>query len=169
MLTNSLRAAAAALCLIAAPAMAHDFKKEGLTIDHPTARVNVAGRPSAGYMTIHNNSATADRLIAARSPAFGRIELHTHLIDDAGIMRMRAISAIEAPAGEAVSLEPGGLHLMLFDPTDALGAGTLIPVTLMFETAGEIEIVLLGEKIGRRTNDDRKKGADQKGHSGHTH
>lgn len=154
------RSALALAISAAGAAAAHDYTVGDLTVDHPTARVNIADRPSAGYMTIHNKGA-ADRLIAAQSPAFGRIELHTHKMVD-GVMSMREIEAIELPANGETSLEPGGLHLMFFNPTDAFPESLLIPVTLTFEQAGEVDVTLMGERIGRKNKQSH-------GHAGHGH
>ena len=161
------RTAAVALALAAAPlVLAHDFKSGEITIDHPIARVNIGDRPSAAYMTIKNAGAESDRLIAASSPAFGRVEIHNHVMEE-GVMKMTAIDAIEAPAGGEATLEPGGLHLMLFAPNDSLGDGALIPITLEFEKAGSVEITALGEKIGSKKKDDPHAGHGS-GHSGHS-
>jgi copper(I)-binding protein len=56
------------------------------------------------------------------------------------MMGMREIESLELPAGEEVSLEPGGYHVMLFDLVKPIEAGDTIPVTLTFEKAGEIEV-----------------------------
>jgi copper(I)-binding protein len=56
------------------------------------------------------------------------------------MMGMREIDILELPAGEEVSLEPGGYHVMLFDLVKPIEAGDTIPVTLTFEKAGEIEV-----------------------------
>lgn len=87
---------------------------------------------TAGYGVI--TAASDDALIAATSPQVGQIELHTHEHDN-GVMRMRQVSAIELPAGEAVTLKPGGLHLMLFGVDEALAAGDTVEITLDFRTA----------------------------------
>jgi copper(I)-binding protein len=54
------------------------------------------------------------RLVGARSPVAGRIEIHTMAMED-GTMRMRKVDEILVPAGETVQLERGGDHLMMFD------------------------------------------------------
>jgi len=59
---------------------------------------------------------------------------------DHSTMTMREVDAIEVPAGETVSLEPGGFHLMLIDLAGPIEMGDTIPVTLTFERAGEVEV-----------------------------
>ncbi len=56
---------------------------------------------------------------------------------DMGAMTMRPVDRIDLPAGESVSLEPGGYHVMLLDLAKPLEAGETIEVTLTFEQAGE--------------------------------
>ena len=60
-----------------------------------------------------------------------------------GIMTMRRVEdGIELPAGGSITLAPGGYHLMFMGLRDVLTEGTALPVTLMFENAGEIEVSL---------------------------
>ena len=47
---------------------------------------------------------------------------------------------IPIPAKGSVTLEPGGLHIMLMDLKQALVEGSTFPVTLTFEKAGQVEI-----------------------------
>jgi copper(I)-binding protein len=55
-------------------------------------------------------------------------------------MGMREIGSLTLPAGEEVSLEPGGYHIMLIDLAKPIEEGDTVPVTLTFEKAGEIEV-----------------------------
>ena len=54
-------------------------------------------------------------------------------INDDGVMRMRRIPHIHLPPGETVSLQPGGLHIMLFELKSTLKPGDEVPITLTFE------------------------------------
>jgi copper(I)-binding protein len=96
---------------------------------------------SGGYLNISNATAEDDRLIAAASPRAERVEIHEMAMDGA-IMRMRRIEALVVPAGEAVTMEPGGMHLMFFGVTEPFTEGEQIPVTLTFERGGEIQTLL---------------------------
>ncbi len=57
-----------------------------------------------------------------------------------GVMQMREVDSIVIPAGETVSLEPGGLHIMLLDLQTELEPGDTIEVTLVFAEAGEMTV-----------------------------
>jgi hypothetical protein len=46
---------------------------------------------------------------------------------------MRAIPALDLPAGKAVELKPGGYHVMLMELKQALKAGDTVPLTLTVE------------------------------------
>lgn len=98
----------------------------------------VAGQSGGGgYLTV--TSPSGDRLLGGSTPAAERLELHSMAMDD-GVMRMREVPAIDLPAGETVNLAPGGLHLMLIHPKQALNAGDTVPLTLRFEKAGEVTV-----------------------------
>jgi periplasmic copper chaperone A len=120
-----------------------------LRIETPWTRAALEGRQGAGFLTIRNTGAVADRLVAAASPVAGRMELHTH-IRDGDVMRMRPVEDIPVPAGGSVSLQPGGLHLMFMGLNRPLVAGETIPVTLRFAQAGEVTIQLAVQAAGAR-------------------
>jgi copper(I)-binding protein len=56
-------------------------------------------------------------------------------------MRMRAVKALDLPAGRAVELKPGGYHVMLMDLKQQMKEGEVVPVTLVVETAGKRETI----------------------------
>lgn len=91
-----------------------------------------AGKVSAAFAHFINNSDKAYRLVAASSPQFARVELHTHS-HDKGIMRMREVEAFILPAGETFRLKPGGDHLMLIDAQQAINPGGTVEVTFTAE------------------------------------
>lgn len=107
----------------------------GLQVDDAYAYPPIgAGKVGVAFMTLHNNTQQDYRLIAATSPSFGSIELHTHLYED-GLMKMREVEAINVSAGKSAALKPGGDHLMLFDPVQAIKVGDILTLTLRFAAA----------------------------------
>jgi len=76
------------------------------------------------------------RLAGVSSPAAGAAELHSMTMDG-GTMRMRAVEALDLPAGTPVNLAPGGYHVMLFDLKKPLVAGQKVPLTLVIEETGK--------------------------------
>ena len=87
---------------------------------------------SAAFMTLRSSDDQERFLVGAETPAAVSAELHMHTSDD-GVMRMRHIPHIHLPPGNAVTLQPGGLHIMLFDLKAPLAVGDQVPITLIFE------------------------------------
>ncbi|ETX16269.1 signal peptide protein [Roseivivax halodurans JCM 10272] len=114
-----------------------------LEIAGPFARATLPNQPVAGgFMTVTNTGETDDTLIAASSPAAGRMEVH-EMAMDGDVMRMRELEdGLPIPAGETVSLEPGGYHVMFMDLSGPLAEGDTAEVTLTFEKAGEVTVTM---------------------------
>ncbi|MEM1341123.1 MAG: copper chaperone PCu(A)C [Pseudomonadota bacterium] len=148
----------------ATAAAAHEYTVGDLEVIHPMAfETAETARVGAGYLEIVNSGDSADRLVEVRAD-IPRIELHT-VEDNDGVVKMVEMEdGIEVPAGETVSLEPGGLHIMFMGLEGALVAGSEVPATLVFEEAGEVEVVF---KIEER--DGSVKGHDHGNHSDHSH
>ncbi|WP_027255774.1 copper chaperone PCu(A)C [Leisingera aquimarina] len=114
-------------------------------VSAPWARATIiAGRPGAGYLSL--TSETGDRLLSVSSPVAGEVMLHAVESGENGVSRMVHLDALDLPEGETVTLAPGDMHLMLMQLTQKLEEGTNFPLTLTFETAGEItvEVPVLG-------------------------
>lgn len=146
-------------CVLATAAAAHDFEIGDLVIVHPMAFETAPSAMSGGgYFSITNNGTTAEHLLGVEA-AFPRVMLHTtEMTDD--IARMSHVDALEIPAGETVTLAPGGLHVMFMGLNgDPLEAGETFPATLIFETAGRLDVVFNVEA--------RTEGGMQMDHSAH--
>ncbi|HWQ40063.1 MAG TPA: copper chaperone PCu(A)C [Burkholderiales bacterium] len=116
-----------ALLLMAA--MNGQADADGVTVSNAWARATAPGQKVAGvYLDIV--SGTDAKLTGVQSPLAARGELHSMRMDN-GTMHMRAVEAIDLPAGKAVHLKPGDLHAMLFDLKQALAPGDKLPITLI--------------------------------------
>ena len=116
-----------------------------LVVESPWARESVT-RTGAAYLTVRNGGDQDDRLIGVASEVADQAALHASVMQD-GVMRMRPVDAVEVPAhGEAV-LAPGGLHVMLVGLKAPLEEGGSFALTLVFEDAGEVEVVTTIEDI----------------------
>ena len=90
-------------------------------------RQPAAGQPnSAIYGTVTNTGSTDVTITGASVDITDRVELHEVLMED-GLMTMQEREGgFVVPAGGSITLEPGGLHVMVFGidaetyPTDAL-------------------------------------------------
>lgn len=109
-----------------------------LAIGNVWARAS-ATQTSAAYLTIENNGAEADTLLEARSPVAGTVEIHDMTMEDM-VMRMRRLDNLPVAAGESVELAPGGKHIMLIGLSGPLEEGATVPLTLVFEKAGELAV-----------------------------
>jgi len=92
------------------------------------------GRMMAGFMALENPGDEAIVLTGGESERFGRIEIHTMSMDE-GVMRMRKLESLEIPAGDTVTLRPGGLHLMLMQPRGRFALGDHFDLVLI-DSAG---------------------------------
>lgn len=136
-----LTVVAVALSIGAAPVHARDYALRDLRIEHPYAIATPPGARTGGaYFTIHNNGAGADRLVHVSSPVAKSAEVHSMTMDGS-VMRMRAVPALDIPAGGSVTLRPGGYHVMLMGLAHPLTAGGSVSLTLTFEKAGTIDVV----------------------------
>lgn len=95
---------------------------------------------TAAYMTLRNLTDADLQIVAAESPVARVAELHDHVQDAAGVMRMRQVEAIRIPAHGEVELKPGGLHVMLIDLIEPLEEGQVVPVTLYVEGFQDLQI-----------------------------
>src|SRR6478735_1083293 len=138
-----------AVALFGLPAVAHDYTFGSLKIGHPWARATPPTAPSGGgFLTVTNTGTTADRLVSATSPAAGQVQVHDMKMDGT-IMRMRELeNGLEIPPGATVALAPGGVHLMMMGLKAPLKEATRVPVTLVFEKAGKIDVELQVMALG---------------------
>ena len=123
-----------ALGLLAPIAVSAAAQPAAVRAEQPWARATAPRQTIGGvYMTL--TSPVDDRLLGASSPVAGHAEVH-EMTMDGDVMRMRELTdGLRLPAGQAVALTPGGLHMMLVDLRQPLAAGQVIPVQLRFEHA----------------------------------
>ena len=66
-------------------------------------------------------------------------------------MRMRKLAdGLDLPAGQAVALAPGGLHVMLVDLREPLRAGQTVRMRLRFQNAPPLDVEAPVAAIGAR-------------------
>jgi hypothetical protein len=142
----------AAAALIAVPASAQDYKLGSLEISQPWTRATApTAKTGGGYVTITNKGTTPDRLIAVRSAVSDKAEIHEMKMEG-NVMRMRELAnGLEIPPGATVQLKPGGYHLMFMELKAPMAKDTKVPVTLVFEKAGSIDVELLVQAMGAQS------------------
>ncbi len=148
---------------------------DAITIAGAWAR-NSPAMATAGAAYFDVTSSADDALLGASVDASiaGTVEIHETVMSDMGdmssdttmgdmatdttmgdmtgdtmapTMEMRPVESIALPAGETVSLKPGGYHVMLLDLAAPLEIGQTFTLTLTFETAGtrDVEVVVAEE------------------------
>ena len=135
--------------LWAGGALARDYRLGAIEIGQPWARATPATAESGGgYLTLTNTGTTPDRLIAVKSPAAGKVEIHEMRMDG-NIMRMRALDkGVDIPPGATVELKPGGFHVMFMGLKAPFAKDAKVPATLVFEKAGSIDVELMVQAMG---------------------
>lgn len=110
-----------------------------VTVADATCRPTLNGRDITGcYVTM--TASRDDRLVSVAAPLSGLAQIHEMKVED-GMMKMAELKdGLALPAGEAVSLKPGGNHLMLMGLKQPLVAGEQVSITLNFEHAESLGI-----------------------------
>lgn len=113
---------------------------DAIVVDDAYARSSgKSAKAGAAFMMIENQGDTDDRLIGATSDVAGRVELHTHKIDENGVAKMMQVEeGFSIPAGGTHMLKRGGDHVMFMGLKAPFEQGAMVPVTLIFEQAGEV-------------------------------
>ena len=147
----------AAAALLASPAWAQGYKLGSLEIDQPWTRATApTAKAGGGYVTITNKGTTPDRLVAARSAASAKVEIHEMKMDG-NVMRMRELDkGLEIPPGATVTLKPGGYHIMFMGQEGPVAKDGKGPVDLGVEKAGSIDVELAAQAMGAQSPGQQK-------------
>jgi copper(I)-binding protein len=125
-----------------------------VTIEHPWARATAKGTSTGVvYLTIINNGATSDKLISVASAVSKSAQVHENSVDKEGMTEMLPVDRVNIPSHARVDLKPTALHVMLFDLKNPLTYKSTFPMTLFFEKAGAIKVIVTVEKPGAMTFD----------------
>ncbi|MBY6203690.1 copper chaperone PCu(A)C [Halomonas denitrificans] len=146
MMTEMLRSSIATLLLL----MVLDASAaDGLRALDPWIPAAPPGAPMlAGYMTLLNDGDEAVRIASARAEGFRRVELHRSFHED-GMARMRRVDGLVIEPGEAITLERGGLHLMLMQPVRSPPPGHSVRIEFL-DTRNRVVLEVDAEVIRRR-------------------
>ena len=93
--------------------------------------------PSVGYLTIHNKSDKDFEIYRVESNDFRKVELHQSVTKN-GRTSMIKLEKLKIPANHEIKLEPGGIHLMLFDPKKKLQHNHEIPIYFFDKNNNEV-------------------------------
>jgi copper(I)-binding protein len=93
----------------------------------------------AGYMTIHNPQSRAVSIVSLRSNAFTSIEIHQTIEQD-GMMSMEQVPSLKIESNSSVQLAPGGLHLMMMNPSEPTQPGDQLEIVFVLDDGSEQRI-----------------------------
>jgi copper(I)-binding protein len=91
----------------------------------------VPGNPAAVYFTLANESDTDRTVTQAEVQGAQTASLH-HTMTSGEISQMHELPGLAVPAGETVTLTPGGMHVMAEGLEPSLAPGGTTQVTLTF-------------------------------------
>jgi copper(I)-binding protein len=124
-------------------------EKGGVTVSYAYIQEVPPGADnSAAYMEIKNGGRGDRTLTNLSSPICRAAELHRS-VHKGGLMRMERVDSVEIKAGEAVRLEPMGLHIMLIGLKKPLKKGSEAPITLTFRDGSTVSVTA---RVGKGTS-----------------
>jgi copper(I)-binding protein len=128
----------------------------GVSIEHAWVRQPAAGQTNAAaYGVVINGTEDEVTLVGASTDSVDveSIQLHETLMDDEGTMSMQEREGgFAIPAGESLTLEPGGAHVMMIgvDPADFTGD---IDLTFEFDGADPVTVSAELREIGTEADE----------------
>jgi len=151
------------LLAAAAPGAAQTFTSAGVTVENPWARATPKGADvGAGYLTIKNNGSAPERLTGGTADFAASVGVH-EMKSENGVMTMREMqNGLAIPPHGAVTLAPGGNHLMFTHLKKPLTKGEKVKATLTFEHAPPLSVEFTVEGMGA-SGPAGAKGGDMKG------
>lgn len=119
---------AAGILMALAPAI---WACDGLSVENAWVReAPPVARTLVAYMDLSNRGDAPVTVTGIRAASiFSGSMLHgTEVVD--GVSRMRHVDELPLQPGDQARLEPGGLHLMLFKPSQPLRAGDQVELLI---------------------------------------
>lgn len=105
------------------------------------ARIADSGATSGAYMEIDNNDTVSITLVGVTSVNAAAAEVHETMQQD-GMVHMMPRIALPIPAGDVVTMAPGGLHVMLIDLRRALVVGDSVRLRLRFSDRTDVTVTV---------------------------
>lgn len=110
-------------------------------VRHSWARLADSGATSGAYLEIDNNDTVPITLIAVETSDAGAADVHESMQRE-GMTHMTPRPALSIPAGDVVTMAPGGLHVMLTDLRHALAVGDSVRLRLRFSDSTSIAVTV---------------------------
>lgn len=128
----------------------HELKIGDMVVSDVWARATISGAKAGGaFMMIKNKGAVADKLISVKTDISKKASVHQTKIVN-GVMHMNPVNGLVIDPGASVMLKPGSYHVMFMGLKKGLKQGDAFPMTLVFEKAGSLDVMVQVQKPGAR-------------------
>jgi len=147
---------------------------DGVKVVDGWAKASESGM-TAAFGEIENTGKDEVTLVSVTTSASPDVELHETVADASGQMKMREKQGgFPIAAGGALSLVPGGNHIMLMDLVTPLKAGDEVTFTLSFSDGSKKDVTMpikdysgANEKYSDEKSGTPTPGSSGTGHAGH--
>ena len=118
-----------------------NFMKKGMHISAPwTSPTTAADKSAAVFMTVMNHRRDDVVLLEIKTPIAAKAIIHSVVTKDGEPVMEAMTKGLPLAKHQIVRMEPGGMHVMLMGIKEPLKDGAEIPMTLVFDKAGPIDI-----------------------------
>ncbi|WP_424212741.1 copper chaperone PCu(A)C [Streptomyces sp. BI20] len=136
---TTLRTLAAAVSLAAAVTLT-GCSSDGDAAAAPTVSGAFMPQPvndkmAGAFMTVKNDSKTADKLVSVTSPLSDDVQIH-----ETKDQKMRQVQSLDLPAGGELNLARGGDHIMFMGLKSTPKVGDKVKIELKFEKAAPVTV-----------------------------
>jgi len=154
------------LCLVTSSTLVYASDDADLHIHNPWIREAPPNtKILAAYMIIENHADKSFTITGASSPAFKKIEIHQSSTDG-DMMRMEKKPELKINAKQRLVLEPGNIHLMLFNPEKILKHGDTVEIVFKLKNGDTLKANTKVKKvIGSMRSHNKSKNDSHKQHS----
>ncbi|MEH2506688.1 copper(I)-binding protein [Bradyrhizobium sp. AZCC 1578] len=122
--------------------------QNSIAIERAWSRATPAGaKNGAVYGTVINNGNLSDSLVGAATPVGDQVQFHS-VAEENGVSRMREMPTVDFRPRAKVTFSPGGMHIMIVGLKEPLKEGQSFPMTMTFEKAGKIDVMIPVAKVG---------------------
>ncbi|MFK7878197.1 copper chaperone PCu(A)C [Roseobacter sp.] len=93
----------------------------------------------AAYMQLENTADKTRSIIGVEATGYGMAHLHSSETKD-GVATMSMVQQLDIAPGQKVSLEPGGLHIMLMQSETMAQVGETVGLKLLFANGDTLNV-----------------------------
>ena len=105
------------------------------------ARIADSGATSGAYLDIVNHDTVTRSLVAITTEAAAAAEVHETMTHE-GMTHMTPRTDLPIAAGGTLSMQPGGVHVMLVALRRALAVGDSVPLRLRFSDSTAVTVMV---------------------------